>query len=130
MKSIIPCVGFILVDEDQMLVEKRGQHKRVDPGKICVPSGGVEPGESSEDACFREVWEEFGVKAQEIQELSVLTYSHQEVDFLITYYVVCSWQGRLEKLEADELMWVPINPSYVEILPDKQAVEILLDMLK
>jgi 8-oxo-dGTP pyrophosphatase MutT (NUDIX family) len=38
--------------------------RRADNGQWCLPSGGVEPGESVTEACFRETWEETGLKVR------------------------------------------------------------------
>jgi len=38
--------------------------QRVDNQLWCLPSGGVEPGESVAEACAREVWEETGLKVR------------------------------------------------------------------
>ena len=38
--------------------------RRADNGQWCLPSGGVEPGESVTETCERETWEETGLKIQ------------------------------------------------------------------
>ena len=38
--------------------------RRADNGMWCLPSGGVDPGESVAETCEREVWEETGLKIQ------------------------------------------------------------------
>jgi 8-oxo-dGTP pyrophosphatase MutT (NUDIX family) len=51
----------VLFDEkrEKVLLTRRG-----DTGQWCLPSGGVEPGESVTETCIREVWEETGLEVQ------------------------------------------------------------------
>ncbi len=46
----------VIFDEDTILLTRRA-----DNGQWCLPSGGVEPGESVKEACIREVKEETGL---------------------------------------------------------------------
>jgi len=50
--------------------------KRQDNGQWCLPSGGVEPGESVAEGCEREVWEETGLKVRVKRFVGV--YSHPD----------------------------------------------------
>jgi 8-oxo-dGTP pyrophosphatase MutT (NUDIX family) len=43
--------------------------KRADNGEWCLPGGIVEPGESVEETCIREVWEETGLHFGQTREL-------------------------------------------------------------
>lgn len=121
--SEVSTVAFILRRDDTMLVEKRAESKRTDPGKWCVPSGGVEDGESFEEALKREVREEFGVSANEYRHVCETRYEKPGVSFNMEYYEVTGWDGRIEALEAVELRWKPINASSVDIEPDEEALK-------
>ena len=55
--------------------------KRQDNGQWCLPSGGVEPGESVAEGCEREVFEETGLKVRVKRFVGV--YSHP--DQLVIY---------------------------------------------
>ncbi len=52
-------IGVIL-QRDKFLTIERSQRVRA-PGKICFPGGGVEEGETDEEALVREFMEELGV---------------------------------------------------------------------
>ena len=121
----VSTVAFILRRDDQVLVEKRSESKRTDPGKHCIPSGGVEDGESYEDALLREVREEFGVTAKAYEHVCTARYEKPGVTFLMEYYVVTAWDGEINRYEAESLHWAPITPSSVEIEPDKEALQSL-----
>jgi 8-oxo-dGTP pyrophosphatase MutT (NUDIX family) len=55
--------------------------RRADTGQWCLPSGGVEPGESVSEACVREVWEETGLKVR----VERLTSLFSSPDRLVIY---------------------------------------------
>ena len=57
MKTV-DTVALIVLQDDTVLVERRGLHKATDPGVVVIPGGHVEEGESLEDACKRELKEE------------------------------------------------------------------------
>lgn len=54
---------------------------RADNGLWCLPSGGVDPGESVTETCEREVWEETGLKVK--VERLVGVYSNP--NYLVVY---------------------------------------------
>jgi len=55
--------------------------KRADNGQWCLPSGGVEPGESVEETIVREVWEETGLTVRVLR----LTGVYSDPDWLVVY---------------------------------------------
>ena len=124
MKKVIGSVGFILLKDNQVLLEKRSPNKRVDPNKVCIPSGGIKKGETSEEALWRECEEEFGIKITEYFFIDRLLYKHEKVDFLISYFVVTAWEGKIKKLEAEKLIWTKrSNTKILDIKVDKNALK-------
>jgi 8-oxo-dGTP pyrophosphatase MutT (NUDIX family) len=53
--------------------------RRADNGQWCLPSGGVEPGESVAEACAREVWEETGLRVRIVRLTGVYSNPHRLV---------------------------------------------------
>ncbi len=51
--------------------------RRADNGQWCLPSGGMEPGESTAEACAREVWEETGLRVRIVRLTGVYSDPNQ-----------------------------------------------------
>ena len=109
MKPVIPSVAFILLKDNKILVEKRKITKSSFPGKIAVPSGGIEAGETSEQALWRETKEEFDINVTDYAYIGKYFLEYKEVDFDTYYYVVTKWTGEIQNKEAEELVWLNKN---------------------
>jgi 8-oxo-dGTP diphosphatase len=130
-KTIIPSVAFILLKDNKILVEKRKMNKSSFPGKIAVPSGGIEAGETSEQALWRETKEEFDIKVTDYAYIGKYFLEYKEVDFDTYYYVVTTWTGEIQNKEAEELIWINKNDtSKLDISTDVQAVEKLENLVQ
>ena len=68
----------VIFDESR---EKVLLTKRADNGLWCLPSGGMEPGESVEETIVREVWEETGLTVRVLR----LTGVYSDPDWLVVY---------------------------------------------
>ena len=69
--------GKIRLGCSAAIFDERGRvllTKRLDNGQWCLPSGGLEPGESAAEACEREVLEETGLSV--VVKRLVGVYSH------------------------------------------------------
>lgn len=53
--------------------------RRADNGLWCLPGGAVDPGESVEEACTREVWEETGLRSRVTRLVGVYSDPHKLV---------------------------------------------------
>jgi 8-oxo-dGTP diphosphatase len=119
IKKHIPCVAFLLCKNDTVLLEKRKLTKRIDPGKVCIPSGDIEKNETPESALKRESEEEFGITVLEYRYVGNIIYPCDDVTFLINYFLITSWNGNIQNREADRIYWKKIHESNVDVWPDK-----------
>jgi len=75
--------------------EKALLTRRADNGRWCVPGGGLEAGESVEEACIREVWEETGLRVRVTRLIGVYSDPNQLViysDGNKAFFVVLSFE--------------------------------------
>ncbi len=70
-KIRLGCSAAIFDSQERVLLTKRR-----DNGQWCLPSGGLEPGESAAEACEREVLEEIGLGV--VVKRLVGVYSHPD----------------------------------------------------
>lgn len=59
-----PCVGVVLVNRDGLIFG--GQRIDSDVPAWQMPQGGIDPGETPQQAALRELWEETGVTADKV----------------------------------------------------------------
>ncbi|PMH01062.1 NUDIX hydrolase [Vibrio lentus] len=115
------CVSFILLNESQVLLEKRSESKETDPGLITIPGGHIEKGENQVKALFRELKEELNVTPTEYTFLCSLYHPTTETQ-LIHYFVVSDWKGDITAQEADNVAWYSLNTAPVGITADCVAL--------
>jgi len=71
-KIRLGCSAAIFDEERRVLLTRRK-----DNGQWCLPSGGVEPGESVAEGCEREVFEETGLSVKVKRFVGVYSHSDQ-----------------------------------------------------
>src|SRR5688500_10713755 len=72
--TVRPGCSAVILDETRQKVLLT---RRADNGQWCLPSGGMDPGESAAEACVREVWEETGLRVRLIRLTGVYSDPHQ-----------------------------------------------------
>ena len=115
------CVSFILLNESQVLLEKRSESKETDPGLTTIPGGHIEKGENQVQALFRELDEELNVVPIHYKYLCSLYHPTKELQ-LINYFVVSDWKGDIKAQEADDVKWYSLNTALVGIAADGIAL--------
>jgi len=113
-KKPVVGVGAIVLDDDQILLEKRKNSPG--KGKWTVPGGLVDLGETAEQAVIREVKEETGLEVYDPRLVDVVNYiSLGEKGAVMYHYVIIDYlvtsKGGKPKAasDADDLKWVPFN---------------------
>lgn len=105
--ELSPCVSFILLRNDQLLLEKRRADKTVDPGLIMIPGGHMEEGESQWQTLLRETAEELAITPTRASYVCSLIHRTTE-NQLLHYYLVHEWQGEICAQEAESVFWSPL----------------------
>ena len=104
------CIVVFNKDKDYVLFCKR--KKKPYAGLLNFVGGKVEAGETSEDAAYRELFEETGIGRKQVclYRLMDITYYHQQ--FVLEIYV-----GKLEENvtlceEKNPLLWMPLTENF------------------
>ncbi len=112
-------MGIVYDPERGLLFERR-----TDNGMWCVPGGGIELGESLEDALRREIKEETNLDIADFQLFDVRASVHMvypnkdEVYYTDVVYVVTGFSGELKcDSESSELRWFMPDALPRNIMP-------------
>lgn len=120
--AITQSVAFLLIQDERLLVEKRKENRFLDPGKIAIPGGHINSHEASEDALVRELREELGVTSKDFQFLCTLIHQSEEYQ-RIDYFVILSWEGKIQNNEAENLHWITLREvRLLDIPADRVAL--------
>lgn len=116
---LMNCIVVFNKDKDSVLFCKR--KKEPYAGLLNFVGGKVEKGEPSEEAAYRELFEETGIGRKQIRlyRLMDITYYHQK--FILEIYI-----GKLEedvtlREEKNPLLWLPLTEDFAD--PDRFAGE-------
>ena len=113
-------VGLLIGEDGTLLL---GKIPGREPEVWEFPGGKCEEGESVEDTLRRELREELGV---ELSASTLLYQSHNtygEETFDVSYHLVHSWGGRIDRKHYTELRWIhPTNLMQVPHLKGNQAL--------
>lgn len=105
MKKRIEVTGAIIVKDGKILGAKRGSGKSL-AGYWEFPGGKIEPGETAEQALYRELKEELHCEAEIGRHV---TTTEHEYDFAIivlsTYYCTLK-DGEPQLTEHEEIRWM------------------------
>jgi len=93
-------VIFALFDGEKIFLEKRIERSDRLFGYTIVPGGGLEKGETVEEALIREVVEEFGVRPIKYIKLGDVFNSDIGVLNVGHVYIVTEWKGEIDNPEG------------------------------
>ncbi len=97
MKSCV--AGLIFNNEDKLLLLKRSHNDKFCPSDTCLPGGGVDEGETPDQAIVREISEEILCKVKSIQLLETVKLPDIHIHY---YYVVLEDQDKEVVLDQEE----------------------------
>lgn len=112
--NVAAAVGLILYTEDnQILLEKRAKEPR--KGFLALPGGFIDPDESAEIACAREVKEEIGLNVKE-SDISFVETSPNTYVFKNITYKTCDMFFSCELPKNFDIKQLKIQESEVTSL--------------
>lgn len=125
MKKSIDVAAAIIVDGEAVLAARRGHGELA--GGWEFPGGKVEPGETFEQACVREIKEELGVEVTDLAPFVSLDYDYPGFHMHLETFTCRVGSGTIHDDEHDDLRWLtPDRLDEVEWLPaDAQVINAL-----
>jgi 8-oxo-dGTP diphosphatase len=128
--QIIKCRAIILL-EDKMLVVRHSLHRNF----YALPGGHLEEKENPKECIEREIFEEFGVKAEIGRLLYINQFDETDKSFLEFFFEVTNGldfidldEDKIDKKEIVEVLWVDKDNS-MNILPKKINEDFKNDLL-
>ncbi len=102
-------VAIVIERDGRFLLGKRHPSKKSAPHYWCPPSGGIEAGETQEQAAVREAREELGVKVEPLCKLGELD-THDKKGRMHWWQVrLLEGEPSLANDEHTELRWVSLD---------------------
>ncbi|MGB0978917.1 MAG: NUDIX domain-containing protein [Croceimicrobium sp.] len=109
----------ILINEGKVLLIQRALDDDFEGGKWAFPGGKIEGGELPEIAAARELFEEVGLQALDVQPIEVIKHENGSASHF--YYVQCSGLDlELEEGEIARGEWFSIEDIPQEIIKDQR----------
>jgi peroxisomal coenzyme A diphosphatase NUDT7 len=108
----------------EILFEQRSLKLAVQPGDICLPGGGIEEGESPQEAAVRETMEELLIKKEQIKIISPLDGTFGPGDRIIWPFlgIISDYKGSWSKDEVDHTFTIPLS-YFLETEPERYEAE-------
>lgn len=110
-KVTVHAVAALIMRDDKLLVAERPEGKPY-AGYWEFPGGKVEEGETGQQAIQRELHEEIGINATEMQHWFEHLHAYPDKTVLLELWRIDGFEGEPQSLENQELRWV----NYDEIL--------------
>ena len=115
-------VAIALTENDEVILEVRSETIGHQPGDICLPGGGLEEGETPEQAAVRELMEELHIGRDQIEVMApssiFVTGSLKIYSFLCR---VSGYIGSFQREEVAEILKVPVS-FFLETEPEIHEV--------
>ena len=128
--NVAGAVAVVIKHNDEILFTRRNQEPK--KGKLDLAGGFVDPKESAEETCVRELFEEMKIKV-DLSQLKYLaslpnTYEYKNIlyntiDLFYEYEVAEKLELQLELSEISETIWLKKNEVNIEdIAFDSQKI--------
>ena len=110
MKTRVIVAGLVRKD-DQYLFIRQNKAGGAYPGTLHIPGGGLEPGETPDDAMRREFMEETGITVDSLERINfdwdILPYKGETMLLIFLQYTAVYAQGTPQPgSDAREIIWL------------------------
>jgi NADH pyrophosphatase NudC (nudix superfamily) len=119
--NVAGAVAVVIRYQDEIYLTRRNRDPK--KGKLDLAGGFVDPKESAEETCKRELFEELQLDV-DISNLKYLTslpnvYQYKEIDYntidlFYEYHVSEKFEVNLELSEISEAVWIPLKELDLE----------------
>lgn len=98
-------VAGLIIRDDKLLVCQRTRHQSM-PLKWEFPGGKVEPGEGAQDALYRELEEELGIRATIGPHVTTIHHTYNGgAAFELHFFLVREFAGEIQNRIFREVRW-------------------------
>ncbi len=126
MKTI-KVAAAIIVNDDKILAAQRGYGEFKDGWEF--PGGKLEPGESGEEACIREINEELNVRIGNLNYLCTVEHDYDSFHLSMECFTCSIEDGTINDNEHENLLWLDRSslwnvdwlPADVEVVKKLEA---------
>ena len=106
MKKVRNAVRCFLMREDKVVCIK---YKVGETGYIDIPGGKIEEGEMQEDASIREVYEETGIKVENLVSIEDVTTEYPDRVFNFKVFLATEFSGIPEEQNENDAFFISIE---------------------
>jgi mutator protein MutT len=128
MKKKAEVVALIICKDKKVLLEKRKENRRNDPGKIALPGGHVKKQETFLQACKRELREELDIVCSKFTFVTTILHDTPSEEQTVHHYSCENWEGTPKCREAERILWTDIERlERLDFEEDRKAIRELLE---
>lgn len=125
-------VYILVTSGNKLILEKKpGNHKN-EPGRIVLPGGHVEKGETTKEAALRELSEELGINnvGLELVEQVKNYKTKTNKEFEVYFYMVKNWDGKYIIKDYNKLLTCDFSNKGIDIIDIELDKKVLRKLLK
>jgi len=120
----IDCIGVVAIDEDNNVLLVRQYRKAIEKDLLEIPAGGIDPGETPEEAVVREMQEETGYLPGRVERLGGFYSSPGFLtEYLHLYLATELTPSRLHAEDTAGITLVRVPVADIEGMLDNAAFE-------